>query len=113
MHRYRRLASGIRRFLVLGGDNKKTLFLIIASYALLTLVVTYPLPTRVSVALGGYEDKDAFRYFWLLWWMKHSLLDLHSSPANLTLQYYPLGAYHPLLLLDSYLLLSSFPLNLI
>jgi len=114
MHWYRKVTSGLGRLLTLGGDsaNKRTLYLIIALYALLALVMTYPLVTKMTTDVGGYEHKDAFEALWLLWWPQKSLLDLHTSPANLTLQYYPFGAYHPSLLLNPYLFLSSFPFNL-
>jgi len=115
MPQYRKVASAIRGRFASSSDHakKKTFPLIITLYILLTLVMTYPLVTRITTEIGGYEHKDAFEALWLLWWPKKSLLDLRASPANLTLQHYPFGAYHPLLLLNLYLFLSSFPFNLV
>jgi hypothetical protein len=80
---------------------------------LLTIVFTYPVAFTVPSAPAGIESGDRFEYVWELWWAKKALVDLRTSPANLTMLYYPYGAYHPLLLLDTCLILSSLPLVLL
>lgn len=73
--------------------------LAILGYAVLTLVMTYPIALNlVSQVPGG---GDAWQHIWNLWWVKHALLDLHTSPYHTNLVYYPAGAnlyFHTLVL---------------
>lgn len=48
------------------------------SYALLSLVFTYPLVTHLSTHVPGQLEGDVPVYIWNLWWMKHSLMEWHS-----------------------------------
>ena len=48
------------------------------SYALLSLLFTYPLVTQLSTHVPGRLEGDIPVYIWNLWWMKQSLLEWHS-----------------------------------
>jgi hypothetical protein len=89
------------------------LWLALLAYCLVTIVVTYPVAFSLFSAPAGNESGDRFEYVWALWWTKEALLDLHTSPANLTLMYYPYGAQHPLLLSDAFFIVVCLPLVLL
>jgi len=89
------------------------LWLALLAYCVLTIVLTYPVALSVPSAPAGAESGDRFEYVWALWWTKEALLDLHTSPANLTLLYYPYGAHHPLLLSDAFFIIACLPLVLL
>src|SRR5438270_11083552 len=57
------------------------------AYALLTLVMTYPIALDLSTQVPG--GGDAWQHIWNLWWVKHALLDLHTNPYHTNLVYYP------------------------
>ncbi len=80
------------------------------AYTLITVAMTYPVAFRLSSAVAGLEGEDALQHLWSLWWTKKALLDLHTSPANLTYLYHPTGAYHPLLAVTPYLQFLALPL---
>jgi hypothetical protein len=90
-----------------GGVNWRTLATVLCAYAVLTLVFTHPVVLSFLSQPAG--STDVYEYMWELWWAKRSLIDLQISPANVTALYHPYGAYHPLLLLDAYLMLTSLP----
>lgn len=48
------------------------------SYALLSLLFTYPLVTQLNTHVPGRLEGDIPVYIWNLWWMKQSLLEWHS-----------------------------------
>jgi len=93
-----RAAGGVSAFL-----------LALLSYALLSLVWTYPLIANFSTKMFGWGG-DRYIYLWNMWWMKKALLDLHSSPLYTDYLFYPKGislAFH-----DFSLLLTSISLPL-
>lgn len=90
------------------GLNGRTLGLILAAYGVLTLVFTYPIALNILTQPAG--STDVYEYMWELWWAKRSLIDLHISPANVTVLYHPYGTHHPILWLDTYLMWTSLPL---
>jgi hypothetical protein len=94
-----------------GGLNARVLITVLAAYLVLTLVFTFPVILRVLTEPGG--STDVYEYMWELWWAKRSLIDLHTSPVNVTSLYYPYGAQHPILLLDAYLMATSLPIVLL
>ncbi len=64
--------------------------LITLSFTLLTLILTYPVIFRLSTHFmcdGG----DGFQNMWNMWWLKTSLLDLHTNPYYTTYLHYPDG----------------------
>lgn len=60
----------------------------------LTVLFTYPIAFHMRSSFYGYPG-DAFGVIWYLWWLKHSLLDLGSSPLFTTLVGAPGGTYMP------------------
>lgn len=64
--------------------------LITLSFTLLTLILTYPVIFRLSTHFmcdGG----DGFQNMWNMWWLKTSLLNLHTNPYYTTYLHYPDG----------------------
>ena len=90
-----------------GGLNWRTLATVLCAYTVLTVVFTHPVALNFLSQPAG--STDVYEYMWELWWAKRSLVDLQMSPADVTALYHPYGAYHPLLLLDAYLMLTSLP----
>jgi len=86
-----------------------TLISVLASYCLLTVVMTYPaLPRALTEVAGG--GTDIYGFMWLLWWAKRALIDLHVSTANVGVFYHPYGAHLPSLVADAHLMWTSVPL---
>jgi hypothetical protein len=106
------LYARIRHY-VTRNANASTLLLVFVAYCLLTIAFTYPVAFNISSAPAGIKGGDKFEYVWTLWWAKKALIDFRTSPANVTMLYYPYGAYHPLLLSDAFLMLFSLPLVLV
>jgi hypothetical protein len=104
------LASSIRKLTTfsLTKLSPYTLRLVLVAYAVLTIIFTYPVALNILTQPAG--STDVYEYMWELWWTKTSLIDLHTSPANVTALYHPYGTHHPILLLDAYLILTSLPL---
>ncbi|MBN2382391.1 hypothetical protein JXQ70_05860 [bacterium] len=48
-------------------------------FAVLTLMLTYPVVSEMGAAIPG-DGGDAAIFVWDLWWMKHSILELHQNP---------------------------------
>jgi len=82
-------------------------------YALIAVLMTYPVAFKLSSSVAGAEDRDNFQWVWSLWWSKKAWLDLGTSVANLKTLYYPTGAYHPLLAAEPYVQLLALPLVLL
>jgi hypothetical protein len=68
----------------------KSFWFALAGYVVLTIVLTYPVAFHVSDKLPG-GGGDAWQFLWTFWWYKHALLDLHTSPFNSALLFYPQG----------------------
>jgi hypothetical protein len=93
---------------VAGHPTALTLASVLASYCLLTAVMTYPaLPKALTEVAGGV---DVHPFMWLLWWAKRSLVDLHTIPANVVAFYHPYGVQLPSLVADANLMWTSLPL---
>ena len=85
--------------------------LAVAAYAVLTLLLTYPIAMNLTTEVPG--GGDAWQHIWNLWWVKHALLDLHTNPYHTDLVYYPTGAnlyFHTLVLTAG---LMGIPLQLL
>jgi len=83
---------------------------VILLYALIVVVMTYPVAFKLSSAVAGGATGDNFQWAWFLWWGKKAWLDLGTSVTNLETLYYPTGAYHPLLAAEPYVQLLALPL---
>jgi hypothetical protein len=66
---------------------------VIVLYALLTLILTYPLVTHFSTHVLGTDiwAFDEYTFIWNMWWFKYSTLSLHSNPLFSSHIFYPLG----------------------
>ena len=54
----------------------------ISLYALLALILTWPLVTRLTTHIPGSEAWafDESTFIWNMWWLKFSVLNLGQSP---------------------------------
>ena len=86
---------------------------VILAYALITVVMTYPVAFRLGSALAGAPDQDALQHLWISWWTEKALLDLGTSPAEASYLYYPDGTYHPMLWVTPYPQVVALPLQLL
>ena len=84
---------------------------VLAAYALLAVILTWPLIAHLTSHVPG-DGRDDPPLVWNLWWVQYSLLDLHSSPLNTGYLFFPLGAnltFYTLTILNGVL---SIPLQL-
>jgi hypothetical protein len=68
----------------------RTHLTVFGAFLLLTLLLTYPITVHFAseIPFGG----DAWQHIWNLWWIRHAVLDLHTSPYFSNLIFYPDGA---------------------
>jgi len=66
---------------------------ILASYTLLSLILTWPLVTKMTTHVPGIAQWafDESTFIWNIWYLKHSLVDQLSNPLHSELIWYPLG----------------------
>lgn len=57
----------------------------------LTLAVTWPLALHLADRVPGWYVADNYEYLWKMWWFKHALVDLHTSPLVAPDIFYPQG----------------------
>ncbi|MEZ4718248.1 MAG: hypothetical protein R2851_19475 [Caldilineaceae bacterium] len=63
---------------------------VLAGYALLTVVMTWPLARQATTAIPG-DSFDGWQNYWNLWWMKLALVDRVQSPLVTDMLYAPTG----------------------
>jgi len=76
---------------------------VVAGFALLTAILTYPLVLNLTTAVPG-DGTDSWIFYWDLWWVKRALLDLQTNPYFATDVHYPFGAslyFHTLFLVPA------------
>jgi len=71
------------------GSRWRAPLLALALYAVLVVVMTWPMAARLNTHLFG-RGSDAWSHFWIFWWVKDSLVHWHS-PFFTDLLYYPAG----------------------
>jgi hypothetical protein len=84
--------------------------LVLVTYILLALVLTWPLLPHLGSHVPG-DGADDPPLTWNLWWVRYALLDLGTNPFNCNYLFYPLGinlAFYTLTVLNS---LLSLPLQ--
>jgi hypothetical protein len=84
--------------------------IVLLGYTLLTLILTDPLPSKLTTEVIG--GGDAWQHIWNLWWARESLLSGPSNPYFTDLLYYPDGVplyFHTLVLTAG---LLSLPLQM-
>lgn len=62
-------------------------------FALMALGLTWPVVAHLSSRIPGTATWafDESTFVWNIWYFKHALLDLHTSPLHTNLIWYPLG----------------------
>lgn len=65
-------------------------FWVILAYTLLTLIMTWPLASRLTTHIPG-SQVDEFAFLWNPWWARHALLTLHTNPLYSDWIFYPIG----------------------
>ena len=63
---------------------------VLAAYALLTILMTWPLVLNINSAIPG-DGFDGWQNYWNLWWIKVALIDRISNPLITDLLYHPTG----------------------
>jgi hypothetical protein len=63
-------------------------------YALLTVVVLYPVPFRLNSTLAGFTYRDGWEHSWWLWFSRRLLLEGRGLD-DLYLLNHPVGLQHP------------------
>ncbi|NOZ28175.1 MAG: hypothetical protein GXP39_09015 [Chloroflexi bacterium] len=73
--------------------RKRWQWLIPAAFLILALLLSYPLLLRFATHTPGSATWafDESTFLWNIWYFKHALLDLHTSPLHTDLIWYPLG----------------------
>ena len=68
-------------------------WIILGVFALLTLILTWPVASFLGNRMPGTATWafDESTFGWNIWYFKHALLDLHTSPLHTELIWYPLG----------------------
>ncbi len=89
--------------------------LIIAGcYTLLTIILTYPVTFRLGSAIAGFKGEDNLQWRWFLWWFKHALLTLQTSPTDVSrLLYAPTAEQQPLYAITSFIPSLALPVTLL
>ncbi len=83
-------------------------------FLLLTLILTYPLVTRITTHVPGSElwAFDEYTFVWNIWWFKYTLLNLNQSPLASNFIFYPVGvnfALYTMTMLNAALALPLVP----
>lgn len=63
---------------------------VLALFFGLTLLLTWPLARSLGSAIPG-DAFDGWQNYWNLWWVRRSLLELHTHPYFTTALYHPTG----------------------
>jgi hypothetical protein len=68
-------------------------WLVLGLFALLTLALSWPVIAHLNSRIPGTATWafDESTFAWNIWYFKHALLDLHTSPLHSELIWYPLG----------------------
>ena len=62
----------------------------LASLLVLSVAMTWPILAHINSAIPGWEG-DNFYYLRSMWWMKHAVFDLGTSPLFDATAYFPFG----------------------
>jgi hypothetical protein len=75
------------------GLQRRTHLLIVALYAILAVVLTWPLVRHLGTYLpGSYTWAfDEYTFVWNSWWFRHSVFDLGQNPLQSSYIFYPVG----------------------
>lgn len=85
--------------------------LVLLLYALLTVIMTWPLARHVTSAIPG-DSFDGWQNYWNLWWIKRALVDQLQNPLVTDLLYAPTGVSLYFHTLNPFNGLSTLPIQL-
>ncbi len=94
-------------------NHKYTTLKIIGGYALLTLILTYPVAVHLTSQIAGFPGEDNLQWRWFLWWFKYSLLTLQIPVTELPLLFAPTGGAQPLYGITVYTPALALPITLL
>ncbi len=82
-----------RRYLPTNLSRGRGHVIVAALYALLGLLLWWPLPAHLLTHVPGSETWafDEYTFVWNIWWLRHALLDLGTNPLHSDYLFYPLG----------------------
>ncbi len=92
--------------------SRYTFFTFVA-YLALAIGLTYPVAFQLTTHIAGLEGSDSLEFIWSIWWFKRALLDLHTSPLNISVLNHPEGLYFPLLPAMAQSFIVSLPLAIL
>ncbi|MBN9388387.1 MAG: hypothetical protein J0I20_10075 [Chloroflexi bacterium] len=75
-------------------------------YLVVAIIFSWPLALHLGDRVVLSESGDVWQHLWNTWWMRFSLLDLHTHPYTTPMLLHPVGAnlfYHALDPMDGYL----------
>ena len=80
--------------------------IILASYLVLALALTYPLVLQMADHIPGSITWgfDEYTFLWNFWWFKHAIFDLGVNPLQSDFIFYPIGVN---LVLYTFMLLNA------
>src|SRR5687767_13216357 len=87
--------------------------LVAGSYALLTIILTYPVTFHLASEIAGFKGEDNLQWRWFIWWFKHALLNLHTSVTHVSLLYAPTGGEQPLYAITVFIPALALPITLL
>ncbi|MGD9317148.1 MAG: hypothetical protein PVG56_09965, partial [Anaerolineae bacterium] len=95
------------------GTRARIHLLVVALYAILALVLTWPLVRYLGTHVPGSTTWafDEYTFVWNSWWLRHSLFDLGQNPLASTHTFYPLGISLVLYTYNLFNALISLPLQ--
>jgi hypothetical protein len=87
--------------------------LVVALYAILALVLSWPLVRYLGTHVPGSTTWafDEYTFVWNSWWLRYSLFDLGQNPLASTHTFYPLGISLVLYTYNLFNALLSLPLQ--
>jgi hypothetical protein len=87
------MRTGLSRFVESACGVKGSIrpFFPLAVFSVVTLYFLYPIPLHLSSLVLGRPFEDAFESIWYLYWYKHALFDLRTSPLFEPDVFYPVG----------------------
>ncbi|MBN1658865.1 MAG: hypothetical protein JXA93_10710, partial [Anaerolineae bacterium] len=96
-------------------DQKRRRFhlIVVALYAVLALVLTWPLARYLFTHVPGSYNWafDEYTFVWNSWWFRYSLFNLDQNPLYSTHIFYPLGISLVLYTYNLFNALISLPLQ--
>lgn len=84
------------RWDALVGHRAFPLLLVSLIYAVLAIIVTYPVILHFGEAIAGMHG-DSFQHLWTLWWGERALFDAQTALTDVSMLYHPQQLEHPIM----------------